>query len=698
MGANWAQIAVNAPLAWGCTTGSQPGESPPTIAIVDNGFYDIADLRGNLGPVHEFAPSPLEMHQHGTLVAAIAGAVGGNDSGMTGMLWHARMNLVNNYNPIDPLDTTFNTGAGLLAVQKAIESGPRVINISWGIDPDTWPTGHPKTPDDLVKLKNTTDLMRFVVYESRDRATGRYPILFVVSAGNNQAPAYEDGWPSLAADTGFGKVVLAVASTYRSSSSTQGFDESSNSGPLVEIAAPGDQVASLDSTGSVVTVGGTSFAAPLVTGAAGLLFAFDPALTPDSVKKLLIDGANLNPRFVSGPFDVQPKPILDVYASLQLAARRDGAPLCGNRVYSDSIGNVIAERGPSAQPQQIFTSADAPYTDLLNSLHGGRRIQIGDYMEYKWSPTTRTWGPSTFDGNYHEDAGGAFLSWYDGSDHDATRYLIANGFPYQGSVYFTPQLTSLPSFTPLGAMSQVIRPVRNAVGAFACTTGAADSLVTDVGCGTSGETFIGKEENPQDVYALAPQGDFALVGINYRFQSQSYAQIYSKSGTLIPTTDNMRDTSVSIELWRVDSLSLHENSRQATQVKLENIPVNGDGYSRDGLEIAWLAIDETGTELVWELQKRFSDYTGNAFTCTNRVIEYRALKGHAPNSVAGIQLPVEEGTLLRQVQLPNLNRKCTSSFGPATFTPYRGSVAVKGKGFVIPTSVRGSKATLRIQH
>jgi hypothetical protein len=39
------------------------------------------------------------------------------------MLWHARMNLVNNYNPIDPLDTTFNTGAGLLAVQKAIESG-----------------------------------------------------------------------------------------------------------------------------------------------------------------------------------------------------------------------------------------------------------------------------------------------------------------------------------------------------------------------------------------------------------------------------------------------------------------------------------------------------------------------------------------------------------------------------------------------
>lgn len=670
IGANWAQIGVNGPLAWGCATGSQLGESPPNIAIVDNRFHDVADMRGNLGSVREFAPS--DTNQHGLMVAAIAGAVGGNDSGMTGMMWHARINLFNNLRR-SGADTTFSVPNAAVAVTRAIQSGARVINISWGINPEIFSSGHPRTRQELDYLAMVTEIFGLVVDGSRDPVTGKYKTLFVVAAGNNQSPAFEAGWPTLARDSAHQSAVIAVASTYRASRSTQRLDVTSNSGPLVEIAAPGDQVASLDSTSSVVTVSGTSFAAPLVTGAAGLLFAFDPALTPDTVKKLLIDGANLSPRSVDDLFDVgNPKPVLDVYASLQLAARRTAAPLCGNKVYSDGSGNVFKDRGPTNQPEKLFTSVDAPYADLLNALHGGRRVQIGDYLEYKWSSLTRTWSRSTLDGNYHQDAGGAFLSWYDGSDHDATMYHVTNGSAADG---FRSQFATLPAQLPLGFTSTVVAPARNVVGSYACSHGTKDSLVTYSDCPDSAVTFIGSAENPLAVSALAPQGDFVLIGINYRMQSQSYGPVYGSTGNLVLTTANMRDTSASFELWRVDTVSLRDKSRLPRPVKVSFAsPFNE--YSRDQLEIAWLAIDETGTEIVWELRKRFSDFTAGVFRCTNRVVEYRALAGHSPTTVGGVA--PEEGALLGTIPLPDLNRRCPSSFGPATFSPFRGTTASAG--------------------
>lgn len=668
LGQNWAQIGVNGPFAWGCTTGSQPGELAPVVAVADQGFHDIADLAANGGLLREFSPAS-DTSKHGTMVTSILGAVGGNDAGITGMMWKARINM---------FDTRFDTSAvdivrRTAAAQRAAMSGARVINISWGLDPTPF-RAFWGSPAYLRALEDARGYFSAALEASRE-PNGQIHALFVVSSGDFQAPAEQTGWPGLATDPRYSGNVLVVGQTYRASNSEQLLAGEASSGPIVQIVAPGKGVTALDENGAPITVQGSSFAAPLVSGAAGLLFAFDSALTAASVKQLLIDGARLGGRDVSDPLQaINRIPILDVYASLRLAARRSTAPLCGNKVYSDGSGNVFKDRGPANQPEKLFTSVDAPYADLLNALHGGRRVQIGDYLEYKWSSLTRTWSRSTLDGGYHQDAGGAFLSWYDGSDHDATMYQVTNGSAADG---FRSQFATLPAQLPLGFTSTVVAPARNVVGSYACSHGTADSLVTYSDCPDSAVTFIGSAENPLGVSALAPQGDFVLIGINYRMQSQSYGPVYGSTGNLIPTTANMRDTSASFELWRVDTASLRDKTRMPQPVKVFFAPTFNE-YSRDGLEIAWLAIDETGTEIVWELRKRFSDFTGGVFRCTNRVVEYRALAGHLPVNVG--EVAPEEGALLRAIPLPDLTRRCPSSFGPATFSPFRGTTASTGGG------------------
>jgi hypothetical protein len=69
-GSNWAQTALNAPFAWGCVTGTPSGQPAIPIAIVDEGFHDIADLRGNVAPSPEYT---ADTAQHGTAMAAIIG-------------------------------------------------------------------------------------------------------------------------------------------------------------------------------------------------------------------------------------------------------------------------------------------------------------------------------------------------------------------------------------------------------------------------------------------------------------------------------------------------------------------------------------------------------------------------------------------------------------------------------------------------
>ncbi len=106
---------------------------------------------------------------------------------------------------------------------------------------------------------------------------------------------------------------------------------------------------------------GTSFAAPLVSGIAALLFAVDPTLTPAQVKQFIVQGAQRSGRLAGGI------PIVDAYESLKLAAQRKGAPLCGNRTWFRR-GRVIVERGSGPL---VFDDTLATFDSTLTTNDAG---------------------------------------------------------------------------------------------------------------------------------------------------------------------------------------------------------------------------------------------------------------------------------------------------------------------------------------
>lgn len=81
--------------------------------------------------------------------------------------------------------------------------------------------------------------------------------------------------------------VVAVAAT-DSNNNVAGF---SNSGPYVDIAAPGVYIRSTWNDGLYNTISGTSMACPHVTGVAALVLAKDPSLTPSDVESILTSTA-----------------------------------------------------------------------------------------------------------------------------------------------------------------------------------------------------------------------------------------------------------------------------------------------------------------------------------------------------------------------------------------------------------------------
>lgn len=114
----------------------------------------------------------------------------------------------------------------------------------------------------------------------------------------------------------------------------------SNHGPLITVAAPGADVFRLRQSGSIEPWDGTSTAAPIVSGIAGLLLSFDNTLQANDLKSLIVDGANAGGWKATRKAGGDQYMIVNAYESLKLAAMHPGAPLCGNRIWANA-GNVM---------------------------------------------------------------------------------------------------------------------------------------------------------------------------------------------------------------------------------------------------------------------------------------------------------------------------------------------------------------------
>ena len=190
--------------------------------------------------------------------------------------------------------------------------------------------------------------------------------------------------------------ILVVAGDSNSSAATSGlwYDRAflgSNTGALVDLAAPAVRVAALNQNGTIDTVTGTSLSAPQVSGTLGLLLAFNPAdSTADSLISYVKHGA-IDGGWTSGGF-----PMLNSYKALRRAARNTSAPLCGNRVY-DNAGSLYVQRNDSAATSdQLLDNTVNHYSQAVP--HGGRSVYFASdtaWLELDWSSTGWTLNPDT---------------------------------------------------------------------------------------------------------------------------------------------------------------------------------------------------------------------------------------------------------------------------------------------------------------
>jgi subtilisin family serine protease len=403
------------------------------VAVVDHGFDStIPDIAQNT--VLQYRPySWPDSVSHGTSVASVLAARGNNRQGITGAMWSAGLELWSVGMNASGQPTTGSNGSyvilnGVDVLAQAVRGGALVINASIGLRWTTPPAGTRADSARVERLyRNLRSTMRRALF--RRALTGAGRPLLVLGAGNGNSDAYWSAYPNLVRD--FPEFVMVVGAANPTASGAGDFGgtmtrrATSNWGELIDLYAPGGGVGALDGAGNPTTISGTSFAAPLVSGVAGLLFAFDPRLTAREVKELLLDGAAAGNRsIVNGPFSGGPRDVLNAYESLKAAAQRVGAPICGNRVWARD-GQIYVERAGGLE--QPVGPAEPTYAPLeVDPLHGGKYVQyrtVEGQRTLQW--TADGWVRANPPANAAALRGGTRAS-LDGFSHDRDTLVWVN--------------------------------------------------------------------------------------------------------------------------------------------------------------------------------------------------------------------------------------------------------------------------------
>jgi len=240
----WSPRRTHAPAAWERTV----GDAQTVVGVLDTGIDATGpNLRGRVVPGFDFVhgdPDPRDDNGHGTAVAGVVAAAGNNGVGVAGYCWRCRLM---------PLKVLGADGIGLSSdlargIVWATDNGARVINAS---------------------LEGPADDLAVAAAAAYARAHG---VLIVAAAGN-------DGSSTLGYPAALPGVVSVAAST-------AGDDLYAFSNSGAALAAPGEN-STTSLGGGYERFLGTSSAAPVVSGIAGLLLGLVPNATPAQLREAL---------------------------------------------------------------------------------------------------------------------------------------------------------------------------------------------------------------------------------------------------------------------------------------------------------------------------------------------------------------------------------------------------------------------------
>jgi hypothetical protein len=248
----WHLKSINAPTAWGITTGS----SSVTIAVVDSGVDSShPDLTSKLVAGWNFVnntANTADDYGHGTAVAGTAAAATNNGVGIAGVSWNAMIM------PLLVLDSTGSASYSNVAsaIQYAADHGVRIINVSLG------------------GTAVSSTLQSAINY-----AWNKGSVVFAAAMNNSSSTPY---YPAACT------YVVAVSAT----EPTGTLASFSNFGSYIDLAAPGDNILTTMQGGGYGTWYGTSFAAPIAASVGALALSVKPGISASALVSLLENNAD----------------------------------------------------------------------------------------------------------------------------------------------------------------------------------------------------------------------------------------------------------------------------------------------------------------------------------------------------------------------------------------------------------------------
>ncbi len=338
----WHLAAIEAPAAWATTTGSEQIR----VAVLDTGVdVEHTDLAPNLlsgGNTFDGISGWQDVHGHGTAVAGVIAAAANNEEGVASVAWNS---------PIVPIrvtdgDNQTTSWALAAGIALAVDQGAKVINVSYS------PSHH---DDILLRQAELAHLAGSLVVFSAGNSGEQ-----VVGGGSESAL-----WVGAVDQDGS----LASFSTF---------------GDFVDLVAPGVSIYTTQLGNTYGTWSGASFAAPIVSGVAALVWSVNPDLRPTTVQGILLATAtDLGPsgddaRFGAGQVNARAAVELaqaiveqpdETPPAVSISRPADAAVVSGPTIVEVHVtdDNDVADVTLSLDGVPLAADAIAPYAFIIDT-------------------------------------------------------------------------------------------------------------------------------------------------------------------------------------------------------------------------------------------------------------------------------------------------------------------------------------------